>query len=89
VFHKFFEKGDWFEPKAYGYGAGWPIAWQGWVLLLGYCAFVIAGGLLAQAGPPWALAVFFAALIPLTLTVLFVARARTRGGWRWRWGGKE
>ena len=26
---------DWFEPKKYGYGAGLPIARQGWVLTIG------------------------------------------------------
>ena len=26
----------WFQPKRFGYGAGWPIAWQGWALRGGY-----------------------------------------------------
>ncbi len=25
----------WFTPKRYGYGAGLPVAWQGWALLAG------------------------------------------------------
>ena len=29
------EDGAWFAPKRYGFGAGLPIAWQGWALLLG------------------------------------------------------
>ncbi len=31
---------DWFAPKRYGYGAGLPIAWQGWVLTIGYLAVI-------------------------------------------------
>ena len=27
---------DWFASKRYGLGAGLPMAWQGWVLTLGY-----------------------------------------------------
>ena len=27
--------GDWFAPKRFGYGAGLPIAWQGWALIIG------------------------------------------------------
>jgi hypothetical protein len=32
--------GDWFAPKRFGYGAGPPIAWQGWALILGFCAIL-------------------------------------------------
>jgi len=37
---------DWFAPKTYGYGAGLPIKWQGWALLLGYTALMAASSLL-------------------------------------------
>ena len=37
----------WFAPKRYGYGAGLPLTWQGWVLCLVYCAVRDAGGLSA------------------------------------------
>ena len=26
---------EWFAPKRYGYGAGLPIAWQGWAVIVG------------------------------------------------------
>ena len=42
MLHKFFEEGYWFEPKKLGYGAGLPVAWQGWVLLASYTG-VLAG----------------------------------------------
>ncbi|WP_243403462.1 MULTISPECIES: hypothetical protein [Bacteria] len=31
----------WFAPKRFGYGAGLPIAWQGWAVLVAYLAVVI------------------------------------------------
>ena len=34
------DDGAWFAPKRFGYGAGLPIAWQGWALLAGYIAAV-------------------------------------------------
>ena len=74
----------WFKQKKYGYGAGLPIAWQGWVFLgayLGGIALIIA---LVGDRPVWALAEIFA----LTAVFLYVGRAKTEGGWRWRWGDR-
>ena len=31
----------WFAAKRYGYGAGLPIAWQGWLVLSAYIAAII------------------------------------------------
>ena len=89
MLHKFLEEGDWFAPKRYGYGAGLPIAWQGWVLSLVYCLAVsgIAYGVphLHRAQVPVAVV----GIAVLTgLFVLIVAK-RTRGGWRWRNGEGE
>ena len=41
MLHLFFDKGPWFRAKRYGYGAGLPFKWQGWVLLLLHMALVI------------------------------------------------
>lgn len=71
--------GAWFAPKRYGYGAGLPIAWQGWALVAGFIALVV---LASRLSPGWAAAVVFPALVIL----IEVSRRRTRGGWRWRWG---
>lgn len=89
MLHKFLEPGDWFLPKSHGYGAGLPIAWQGWVLLVGYITLVTGLGLLA-ALEDWRITVVAMALILLATTglVAIVAR-RTRGGFRWRWGNRE
>jgi hypothetical protein len=76
---------EWFAPKRYGYGAGWPVAWQGWAVL---SAFAIVIGL----------SVFFfgrddlAALsivMPSIFALLVIIARTTRGGWRWRWGSDD
>lgn len=79
------EGGAWFAPKRYGYGAGLPIAWQGWALLGGFIALV--------AGLSWLLSpmhdgILFAVLLPLIAILTVVAARRTRGGWKWRWGNE-
>ena len=80
---------DWFLPKRYGYGAGLPIAWQGWALLAGYSLVLVMCGLLvawdAEVGALAALALF----VPATAALLYIAASKTRGGWRWRWGRDE
>ena len=76
----------WFAPKRFGYGAGMPVAWQGWALLAGYFVVLGLGVLLIewdeQAGMVGAIALF----VPATIALLVIAALKTRGGWRWRWG---
>lgn len=76
---------EWFAAKRYGYGAGVPISWQGWAILLGYMAIVF-GLAWAWGERPLQL---FAVLVPLTAALIVITARTTRGGWRWRWGGKE
>lgn len=75
---------DWFAPKPYGIG-GVPIRWQGWALIVGFVAALVAL-IFAFRGQPIRL---IAALIPLTLAFVVIAARRTRGGLRWRWGEEE
>lgn len=35
----------WFPAKRYGWGWGFPIAWQGWVVFVVFIALVIAGSI--------------------------------------------
>lgn len=78
--------GDWFLPKRFGYGSGWPIAWQGWALLGGYVALIFILAWLVAAGS-LALEVFgLVMFVGTTLSFGDLCRRHTRGGWRWRWG---
>lgn len=89
MLHKLFESGDWFAPKRYGYGAGLPIKWQGWVLIASFIGVIVGLTQLQQdlAGREgWLPEVMM--LAALVLFILIAAR-KTRGGWRWRWGERD
>lgn len=76
---------EWFAPKRYGWGAGRPIAWQGW-LVLGV-AFVLGMVvvLVFQDRPDR----LVAAIIPIGVVLMVITARTTRGGWRWRWGKED
>lgn len=76
---------EWFAPKRYGFGAGLPIAWQGWAVLLVYAGLLFGATILLLDKPVALLAV----ALPLTLILLLIAARTTRGGWRWRWGKRD
>ena len=82
MFWLFNDDKAWFRPKSFGYGAGLPIAWQGWVLLGSHIALII-GLTIALGDRPLAL---LAAVLPAALLPLPIYAARTEGGMRWRWG---
>ena len=74
----------WFAPKRYGYGAGLPIAWQGWAILIGYIAVIAAAAALVRYS--W---IAFASLVAAaTAALILICAQKTRGGFCWRWGGK-
>ena len=83
------DDGAWFLPRRYGYGAGFPFAWQGRALLGGYMAVIFA--------LTWAIAIGSLAtktisiLLFVLTTAMFVelTRRHTRGDWRWRWGDEH
>lgn len=77
---------DWFAPKRFGFGAGLPIAWQGWVLIATWAAVVfVTMALLAPRHPTLA----FIMVVILSIPMLVITARHTRGGWKWRWGGEE
>ena len=76
---------DWFAPKRYGYGAGLPISWQGWALLIGYILLICAAGFLI----PRTLVGYLSIVAILTAVLIVIAARTTRGGWRWRWGDSD
>lgn len=84
MLHRFFEEGDWFAPKKLGYGAGLPIAWQGWALLASYLGVMVGLGLvLGRSGFNGSLLAGMG-MVAATVVMVLVARSRTRGGWKWR-----
>jgi hypothetical protein len=76
---------EWFAPKRYGYGAGLPIAWQGWAVMAAYLALVIAAVVLLRDYP---LAIP-GIIVPATALLVLVAARTTRGGWHRRWGKRD
>ncbi len=70
----------WFAAKRYGYGASWPIAWQGWAALV---VFLAAIGLACVRLAGTLRVVGVGAIV---VGFALVCAAKTEGGWRWRWG---
>ena len=75
---------DWFAPKRYGFGAGRPIAWQGWAVLGAYFTIVVAAAVLLE-GKRLAQG---SIIVPATAVLIIIFAKTTRGGWRWRWGDR-
>lgn len=75
----------WFKAKTYGYGWGLPLCWQGWVVLLGYIAGIIA---VAIVFPPDRAIVPHAFLVAGLTAILVAICMRTGEPPRWRWGQK-
>lgn len=76
---------EWFAPKRYGYGAGLPISWQGWLVLAVYLGIALAASRLLGDR---ALAIA-GIMVPATAVLILIAIKTTRGGWRWRWGPRD
>lgn len=64
----------WFAPKRFGYGAGLPLAWQGWALV-GALVAVVVLSVAELTGP---------ATIAIALALFAAVARKTEGGWRWR-----
>jgi hypothetical protein len=86
MLNHFRKEGAWFAAKRYGYGAGFPITWQGWTLLGAYTVAVLGIGLLSEQEEAVPRAAAFAMILVITGYFLLICRNRTEGGWRWRWG---
>jgi len=75
----------WFRVKAYGYGAGLPCHWQGWVVIAIYAlvlATVISIATSYAGGHP---AAYAAAIAIPTALLAFVLWWKSDAAWRWRW----
>ncbi|MEN9683130.1 MAG: hypothetical protein RLZZ427_881 [Pseudomonadota bacterium] len=72
----------WFAPKRLGYGAGLPLVWQGWAMLVVHLLIGVAVYRTLSAAPELQkISVLLVTILPLPLYA-----AKTRGGWKWRWG---
>jgi len=82
----------WFRAKTYGYGAGLPIAWQGWVLWFGFLAvfLTLLRLFMRFMGDGSILALLPAAgMIGALLLFVRVSERRSDKDWQWRWGDDE
>jgi hypothetical protein len=79
------DRTEWFAPKRYGYGTGWPIAWQGWAVLAAFTTVIAVTSLLLKDRPGLQATIIF----PAVAILLSVLARTTRGGWRWRWGERD
>lgn len=89
MMHKIGDDSAWFAPKRYGYGAGLPIAWQGWLLIGAYVATLAGIGLMDRMGTGGARIGALVLFMLATALFLVICARRTRGGWKWRWGEPE
>ena len=80
------ERTHWFPAKRYGWGWGFPVTWQGWVVLVAFVGLVGAGFLLFPPNTELVSLVIYV----LVLSAVLVAICWTKGEPpRWRWGGGE
>ncbi len=83
------EPRPWFTAKRFGYGAGWPIAWQGWALMAGYLAILAVVGWLDHQHDSRVRVMGFGLFVAATATFMTLVHKRTDGGWKWRWGKRK
>jgi hypothetical protein len=76
----------WFPAKRYGWGWGFPHAWQGWVVIALYVALIAAGG--AFVSPSRQPGLYAAWLVGLTVVLIGVCWAKGEPP-RWRWGERD
>jgi len=76
---------EWFAAKRYGWGAGLPIAWQGWALSAAFGISVFAAWYLLHDE----VLAFVSILVPLSVVFMVICARTTRGGWHWRWGKND
>lgn len=79
----------WFAAKRFGFGAGMPIAWQGWALIAAWLVLLAGVGLLDRSGSGATRTAGFAILIAGTATFIVLVAKRTEGGPRWGWGKQD
>jgi hypothetical protein len=74
---------EWFQQKTYGYGAGLPVAPEGWALIGAYTVGLLALGAALLPARPGA---FLVGKTVFTAGFIATAAKTTKGGFQWRWG---
>jgi hypothetical protein len=84
------ERKPWFRAKTIGYGAGLPIAWQGWAVIAVFALAIVVSMLASDLFLEGWLRTGAKAAGVLVSIIIFsvVVRGRTDGGWRWRDGSE-
>ncbi len=75
----------WFPAKKYGWGWGFPIAWQGWAVTVSYFAAIVAGALLLD--PRRNMISYLFLVTVATGGLLYICWKKGEPP-SWRWGGK-
>lgn len=75
----------WFPAKRYGWGWGFPIVWQGWIVFIGFFVLLAAGGFWFMPGGDAVGFVIYSTVIALGL--VFVCHLKG-DPLAWRWGRK-
>lgn len=76
----------WFPAKRYGWGWGFPTAWQGWGVIAIYVALIAAGATLFP--PSIEPGLFAGCLVLLSLLLIAVCWAKGEPP-RWHWGKRD
>ena len=84
MIHLLFDGRPWFRAKRYGFGAGLPIVWQGWLLMALHIGVIAGLAFLLEDQP----ALQFTTILIAAFAPLPIYAHKTEGGWRWRWGNK-
>lgn len=84
MLHLLLETGPWFRAKRFGYGAGLPFKWQGWVTVALYVLVLSGSGLFADHNSAMPKIATVALMLIITAIFLTIVRKRTEGGWKWR-----
>lgn len=74
----------WFAAKTYGWGWGLPLRWQGWAVLTGFIAAMIAGGPLAKISS----VIYVIYSIALGTALIGICYWKGEKP-EWRWGSNE
>jgi hypothetical protein len=76
----------WFPAKRFGWGWGFPITWQGWLVFAGWFVLLLAGIVLFP--PRQSMAAFLLYVVVLSAVLIGVCWLKGEPP-RWRWGGDD